>query len=56
MDNFRVHIEQQFLSLADKAKQLHELDPLKISIGQIEALPRNTQVFPNEDLQCGMVK
>ena len=48
MENFKVHIEQQFLSLADKAKQLHELDPLKVSIAQIVNLPQSTQVFPGE--------
>ena len=48
MENFKVHIEQQFLSLADKAKQLHELDPLKVSISQIVNLPQSTQVFPGE--------
>ena len=51
MENFRVHIEQQFLSLADKAKQLHELDPLKISINQIENLPANTKIFADDERQ-----
>ena len=48
MENFKVHIEQQFLSLSGKAKQLHEIDPLKITIGQIVNLSENTQVFPGE--------
>ena len=48
MENFKVHIEQQFLNLADKPKQLHELDPLKVSIAQIVSLPEATQVFPGE--------
>ena len=56
MENFKVHIEQQFLSLADKAKQLHELDPLKVSIGQIVSLPQSTQVFPGERNQLSKLQ
>ena len=46
MENFKNQVNLH--TIQGKIKQLHEMDPMKMSIGQIGNLSESTQVFPGE--------